>query len=63
MSKTSLCSGEEAFVGTTMDSDFDSDSDSDDHSGVEEELQVEEGREHIILRWTLVYLRRWCVMK
>ena len=45
MSKTSLCSGEEAFVGTTMDDD-----DPDDHStiGVEEELQVEEGREHII---------------
>jgi len=47
MSKTSLCSGEEAVVGTTMD-----DSDSDDHSAieVEEELQAEEGREHI-LRW------------
>ncbi len=50
MSKTSLCSGEEAVVGTTMD-----DSDSDDHSAieVEEELQAEEGREHI-LRWALV---------
>ena len=50
MSKTSLCSGEEAVVGTPMD-----DSDSDDHSAieVEEELQAEEGREHI-LRWALV---------
>ena len=42
MSQISLCSGEEAFVGTTMDDV----SDSDDHSAigveVEEELQVEE---------------------
>ncbi len=52
MSKTSLCSGEEAVVGTTITMD---DSDSDDHSAieVEEELQAEEGREHI-LRWALV---------
>lgn len=40
----------QVFVGTTMD-----DSDSDDHSVIEaeEELQVEEGREHIFL-WALV---------